>query len=39
VVLRFVPETKGVDGDQVAALWRRESYFSFTFDAPNGSRS
>ncbi|HEU4778756.1 MAG TPA: hypothetical protein VFS58_02625 [Steroidobacteraceae bacterium] len=30
VVLRFVPETKGVDGDQVAALWRRESYFSFS---------
>jgi SP family xylose:H+ symportor-like MFS transporter len=32
VVLRFVPETKGVDGDQVAALWRRESFFSFTLD-------
>jgi SP family xylose:H+ symportor-like MFS transporter len=28
VVMRYVPETKGVDGDQVAALWRRESYFS-----------
>jgi SP family xylose:H+ symportor-like MFS transporter len=39
VVLRFVPETKGVDGDQVAALWRRESYFSFTFDAPPERRS
>lgn len=33
VVFRFVPETKGVDGDQVAALWRRESYFSFTLDS------
>jgi len=33
VVMRFVPETKGVDGDQVAALWRRESYFSFTLDS------
>jgi SP family xylose:H+ symportor-like MFS transporter len=33
VVLRFVPETKGVDGDQVAALWRRESYFSFSMDS------
>ena len=33
VVLRFVPETKGVDGDQVAALWRRESYFSFSLDS------
>jgi SP family xylose:H+ symportor-like MFS transporter len=33
VVLRFVPETKGVDSDQVAALWRRDSYFSFTFDS------
>jgi SP family xylose:H+ symportor-like MFS transporter len=33
VVMKFVPETKGVDGDQVAALWRRESYFSFTFDS------
>jgi len=39
VVMRFVPETKGVDGDQVAALWRRESYFSFTFDAPTERRS
>jgi len=39
VVMRFVPETKGVDGDQVAALWRRESYFSFTFDAPSERRS
>lgn len=28
VVLRYVPETKGVDSDQVAALWRRDSYFS-----------
>jgi SP family xylose:H+ symportor-like MFS transporter len=25
VVLRFVPETKGVDGERLAALWRRES--------------
>jgi SP family xylose:H+ symportor-like MFS transporter len=25
VVLRFVPETRGVDGDLLAALWRRES--------------
>jgi SP family xylose:H+ symportor-like MFS transporter len=33
VVLRFVPETKGVDSDQMAALWRRDSYFSFTLDA------
>jgi SP family xylose:H+ symportor-like MFS transporter len=33
VVMRFVPETKGVDGDQVAALWRRDSYFSFTLDS------
>ena len=33
VVFRVVPETKGVDGDQVAALWRRESYFSFTLDS------
>jgi len=24
VVLRFVPETKGVDGERLAALWRRE---------------
>jgi SP family xylose:H+ symportor-like MFS transporter len=32
VVLRFVPETKGVDGDQVAALWRSDSFFSFTVD-------
>ena len=39
VVLRYVPETKGVDGDQVAALWRRDSYFSFTFDAPSERRS
>jgi len=39
VVLRFVPETKGVDGDQVAALWRRESYFTFTFDAPSGPKA
>jgi len=30
VVLRFVPETKGIDGDQVAALWRRESFFKFS---------
>ena len=33
VVMRFVPETKGVDSDQVAALWRRESYDSFTLDS------
>jgi SP family xylose:H+ symportor-like MFS transporter len=33
VVLRFVPETKGVDSDQVAALWRRDSYDSFTLDS------
>jgi SP family xylose:H+ symportor-like MFS transporter len=33
VVLRWVPETKGVDSDQVAALWRRDSYFSFTLDS------
>jgi len=32
-VMRFVPETKGVDGDQVAALWRRESFFSFSLDS------
>jgi MFS transporter, SP family, xylose:H+ symportor len=24
VVMRFVPETRGVDADQLAALWRRE---------------
>ena len=24
VVLRFVPETRGVDSDQLSALWRRE---------------
>ncbi|HTU65385.1 MAG TPA: MFS transporter, partial [Steroidobacteraceae bacterium] len=24
VVMRFVPETKGVDSDMLAALWRRE---------------
>jgi SP family xylose:H+ symportor-like MFS transporter len=33
VVMRYVPETKGVDGDQVAALWRRDSFDSFTFDS------
>jgi len=33
VVLRFVPETKGLDSDQAAALWRRESYDSFTLDS------
>jgi SP family xylose:H+ symportor-like MFS transporter len=32
-VMRFVPETKGVDGDQVAALWRRDSFFSFSLDS------
>ena len=24
VVMRFVPETRGVDSDALAALWRRE---------------
>lgn len=24
IVMRYVPETRGVDGDSVAALWRRE---------------
>jgi SP family xylose:H+ symportor-like MFS transporter len=24
IVLRFVPETRGVDSDQLTALWRRE---------------
>jgi len=24
VVLRFVPETRGVDSDQLSALWKRE---------------
>jgi SP family xylose:H+ symportor-like MFS transporter len=39
VVLRYVPETRGVDEDQVAALWRSDSYFSFTLDsAPAKSR-
>jgi SP family xylose:H+ symportor-like MFS transporter len=24
LVMRFVPETRGVDSDQLSALWRRE---------------
>ncbi len=39
VVLRFVPETKGVDSERLAALWRRESQPSRRCRARNRDNS